>query len=94
MTHVDVRALERAALAKYVPLARTLLPKCRAGSWAVRLGAVPFQGRAWSDESNGTDVVAIIRDGNLVTVMYRRSTQPWTAAALRVQHLRDYRDVA
>lgn len=39
---------------------------------------------AWSDESNGDEVWAIIRRGELKTVMLRRSSQPPTAWALRV----------
>lgn len=39
---------------------------------------------AWGDRSNGTRVVAIIRDNKLVTMMFRRLTQPWTPEALRV----------
>lgn len=53
-------------------------------SVAVRLSAHPFIGTAWSDTSNGDTLVAIIRGGAVVTLMFRRSTQPFTAAALRV----------
>lgn len=48
------------------------------------LGEVDFQGKAWSDLSNGSRVVAIIRDNKLITMMFRRETQPWTPEALRV----------
>lgn len=39
---------------------------------------------AWSDKSNGDEVWAIIRRGELKTVMLRRSSQPAEAWALRV----------
>lgn len=48
------------------------------------LGTVAFQGEPWTDTSNGGQVVAIIRDKKLVTMMFRRDTQPATAEALRV----------
>jgi hypothetical protein len=39
---------------------------------------------AWSDQSNGDEVWAVLRRGELKTVMLRRSSQPPTAEALRV----------
>lgn len=59
------------------------------GSLAVRLGRVTFQGEPWSDISNGDDVVAIIRDRQVQTYMFRRATQPFTPEALRVQKTYD-----
>lgn len=53
--------------------------------WAIRL--MKLQGQrndAWSDESNGDEVWCILRRGELKTVMLRRSSQPPTAQALRV----------
>lgn len=41
-------------------------------------------GREYSDRSNGDEFWAIIRDRKVVTTMLRRSNQPATAAALRV----------
>ena len=38
----------------------------------------------WSAESNGDEIWAIIRQRDLVTLMFRRSTQPKTPQALRV----------
>jgi hypothetical protein len=58
------------------------------GSFALDLGLVEFQGEPWSDESNGQRVVAIVRDGKLITMMFRRLTQPWTPEALRVDNVR------
>lgn len=46
------------------------------GSAAVVLMQVDPRGKPWSDESNGDLVVGILRDGRVVTVFMRRSTQP------------------
>lgn len=46
-----------------------------------------MHGVAWSDESNGTDVWAIIDNGEVRTYMYRRPTQPATPWALRVRYV-------
>lgn len=46
-----------------------------------------MHGVAWSDESNGTDVWAIIDNGAVRTYMYRRPTQPATPDALRVRYI-------
>lgn len=48
----------------------------------LKLGAQ--RNEAWSEQSNGDEVWAILRRGEIKTVMLRRSTQPPTAAALRV----------
>jgi hypothetical protein len=48
---------------------------------------VKFQGTAWTNKSNGDQVWIIIRGGRLVTVMFRRSTQPDTCEALRVDRV-------
>ena len=51
---------------------------------ALRFKSPLFVGKAWTDTSNGDTVVAIVRDKRVVTYMFRRSTQPFTAVALRV----------
>jgi hypothetical protein len=45
-------------------------------------------GQAWSDRSNGDTVVAIIRQGEVRTFMFRRSTQPHTPEAYNVRKVR------
>ncbi len=40
-----------------------------------------------SGDSNGNVLYAIIRNGNLVTIMWRREIQPATCNALRVSHI-------
>lgn len=45
-------------------------------------------GQAWSDRSNGDTVVAIIRNGEVATFMFRRSTQPHTPEAYNVRKVR------
>lgn len=59
------------------------------GSWAVLV----YRCDAFMCDptlSNGDSVVAIIRDGRVVTLMYRRSTQPFTPEALRVDDVAVY----
>ena len=52
---------------------------------AMRLLTLPSQvGEAWGDRSNGNQVWAIVRYGELRTVMLRRSTQPATPQAFNV----------
>lgn len=46
------------------------------GSAAVVLMRVEHRGTPWGEESNGDLVVAIVRDGRVVTVFLRRSSQP------------------
>ena len=58
-------------------------------SEAVRICKLAQQhNRPWSNESNGDTVWAIVRDRDLVTIMFRRSTQPSTRKALRVAEVR------
>lgn len=53
--------------------------------WGIRVLRLGHQRNdAWSDESNGDEVWAVLRRGELKTVMLRRSSQPPTAQALRV----------
>lgn len=53
--------------------------------WGIRVLRLGGQRNdAWSDESNGDEVWAVLRRGELKTVMLRRSSQPPTAQALRV----------
>lgn len=56
----------------------------RVSSEAILMENVEFQGKAWSEESNGNQVWAIIRNGVLVTIMFRRDNQPCSPEALRV----------
>lgn len=57
------------------------------GRVGVRLFTVDFQGTPWADDSNGDQVWAICDCGKVVTVMFRRSTQPATPHALRVDRV-------
>lgn len=45
-------------------------------------------GQAWSAQSNGDTVIAIIRQGEVATFMFRRSTQPHTPEAYNVKAVR------
>lgn len=45
-------------------------------------------GQAWSDQSNGDDIIAIVRQGIVQTFMFRRSTQPHTPEAYNVRKVR------
>lgn len=64
--------------------AESMAKTCVGSSLALNLGACQFVGKAWANESNGDTVVAIIRDKKVITYMFRRSTQPFTPEALRV----------
>ena len=57
------------------------------GRTAVRLGTCSQRGQAWGEASNGDTIVAIVLDGRVVTIEYRRSSQPWNRGALRVDRL-------
>lgn len=55
-------------------------------SVAVRIRSLAaFIGHAWSDDSNGDTIVAIIRGRQVQTVMFRRRSQPFTRDALNVE---------
>jgi hypothetical protein len=53
-------------------------------SIALHLASLHFVGEAWSDQSNGTMLVAIIREKEVKTFMFRRDTQPFEEENLRV----------
>lgn len=56
---------------------------------AARVYRLPrMVGQAWSAQSNGDTVVAIIRQGAVATFMFRRSTQPHTPEAYNVRRVR------
>lgn len=56
--------------------------------YAVRLFRLQGQrNAAWGEVSNGDEVWAIVRRGRVQTVMLRRSTQPATAEAMRVDRV-------
>lgn len=50
-------------------------------------------GKAWTDRSNGDQAWAIIRNRRVITVMLRRSTQPATPAALKVEQVLDIKEI-
>lgn len=54
-------------------------------SWAILCGFVEDRGSLIG--SNGNEVWAILRDCLITTVMFRRSNQPHTPAALRVDRV-------
>ena len=75
---VDVEAVFNKAL--------DLAKNSKYESEAVRVAVLPNQhNEKWSDQSNGDELWAIIRTQNLVTFMFRRSTQPKTCDSLRVK---------
>lgn len=89
MTHCQQRLSERNLeiaeealwkIARFVGNAAVLL--ARLGNHVGQEGA--FRSR---EESNGDLVILIVRDSKPVTIMYRRSDQPFTAVALRVNQV-------
>lgn len=51
------------------------------------LGRDQMVGRAWSEESNGDLLYAVIRDGRVITIFWRRSTQDCSPAAFQVERV-------
>lgn len=75
---VDVEAIFNKAL--------KLAKESKYESEAIRVAVLPKQhNEAWSNDSNGNEIWAIVRTNNLVTMMFRRSTQPKTCDSLRVK---------
>lgn len=59
------------------------------GSIAARvMRLTSMVGQAWSDRSNGDCVIAIIRDGKVITFMFRRSSQPHNPQAYGTDKVR------
>jgi len=56
-------------------------------SVAVLVTRTPFIGTAWSDQSNGDCLVAIVRGRSVVTLMFRRRSQPFNRQALSVDRV-------
>ncbi len=55
-------------------------------SEAFRIVVLPKQhNEKWGDQSNGDELWSMARLQNLITFMFRRSTQPKTCASLRVK---------
>ena len=74
---VDIRKVAEKAL--------EITRKSKYPSEAVRLFTIKnIHGIPWSNKSNGDEIWAIIRNNNLITVMFRRHTQPTTPEALNV----------
>jgi len=56
-------------------------------SVALRLKSISMVGQAWSDQSNGDTVVAVIRGRMVQTFMFRRRSQPFDRNALSVDRV-------
>ena len=94
--HSTERAIERMAQAGLNPQAVLALADqvARSTSVATAVLIVTLPDRAGDDrddiltrESNGNEVWSINRDGRIITLMLRRSNQPHTADALRVNRV-------
>lgn len=68
--------------------ADALAPTCNRDT-AIRLARVRMVGQAWSAQSNGDTVIAIVRARRVVTFMFRRASQPFTPENLSVQEVID-----
>jgi hypothetical protein len=95
LPHAHARALERASKAGLSPSKVLAAATWAAGrcdrDTAVRLAEVAAMvGQPWSDESNGDHLYAIIRGGRVVTILWRRSTQPASPEAFRVQRVMSF----
>lgn len=76
--------VERATIAARADREAARYPE---GRTAIKLARVETRGTAWSDDSNGDTVVAIVLDGRVLTIEYRRSSQPFNRGALRCDRL-------
>lgn len=78
LNQVQIKALEL--------LAGLWAKRSSVESEAIRLCKLAKQTNTpWSEVSNGNEVWAIVRQKDLVTVMFRRETQPKTSEAFRVE---------
>lgn len=92
MTHALDRIRERltddeAVLATFVirRLETEMSKRYADKSYAVRILRLTAQRHTpWGEVSNGDEVWAVVRGGSVRTVMLRRSTQPATPEAMRV----------
>lgn len=89
MPHAIYRALDRAAartgLSPVDVIRRAQSFTTEPGNLAVCLCLLPAHLRTTdTDASNGDAIWAVIRNHHLITLMLRRSTQPATPAALKV----------
>ncbi|MBT6045384.1 MAG: hypothetical protein HOG49_01065 [Candidatus Scalindua sp.] len=50
-------------------------------------GEIDFQGQAWTNSSNGEQIWAIIRNNRIITIMFRRKSQPQDAVSMRVDRI-------
>lgn len=91
--HAQARIRERLGDAGFDPItigkvfdaAQALARRSTADSEAIRLLRLDSQvNTAYGERSNGDNLWAIIRNGRLATMMLRRSNQPSTTTALRV----------
>lgn len=87
MTHCEQRLAERQISIQHEKLVQ--IAKQAGRDAAVLLGKVPYTDNGTDhhsrQESNGECVVLIVRNSEPKTIMYRRSNQPFTAEALRVE---------
>ncbi len=91
-SHATLRAYSRLTQSVDAETAFTLVTRAEAfasrcgafESVALRLSTIPMVGQAWSANSNGDTIVAIIRNRQVTTFMFRRLTQPFTPANLNV----------
>lgn len=88
MTHIEQRLQERHISIDYGKLCQ--IAKFAGRDAAILLGSVPVQNDDDTpynsrELSNGELVVMIVRNGQPKTIMFRRSNQPFTAEALRVE---------
>jgi len=91
MTHIEQRLAERNITIATEAL-WNIARKVGKVSSAVLLGRVAHQGQQNGayrsrSESNGDLVILLVRGARPVTIMYRRSNQPFTAEALHVNQV-------
>lgn len=89
MSHAEQRLRERAP--QYLCDLPRLQQRAKDGRrYAIRLGPAKFMAAGYAGDratSHGDQVWAILGDGVVITVMYRRSSQPKTPAAFDVDEV-------
>lgn len=96
MGHAEDRVTERltdagwnsANIRKVYTVAEHVARACKRDTAICILTLPERVNEAWGERSNGNQVWAISRNGELKTVMLRRDTQPSTPAKLRVDEVK------
>ncbi len=85
--HAQQRLAERLTsdeIARIWPRIEDAKVRAARANVAFRSESMDFHGQSWGEDSNGDTLVVVIRFGTLVTLMWRRKTQPFAPYKFRV----------